>query len=79
MKRTIDISLKYDNLKVNLEQEQGLKRLVKITLLKKGFETSLDGSGRSITVSFGNLPTDIHWNDIKDKPDMAEPLYWEEM
>ena len=78
-KRTIDISLQYDDTNITARQENTSGRTVNVCLTKKGLATSVDGSNRSITVSFGALPTDVHWNDILDKPDMAEPMYWEEM
>lgn len=80
VKRTIDITL-VNNGGVSIETEPQAEptRKVCVCLHKEGFKPELDGTDRSIRVSFGALPSDVHWDDIKDKPDLAEPMYWKEM
>lgn len=81
MMETIDITLIAEETEVNAKQERTSDMML-VSIDGEGFESCACGSGKSITVSFGDLPTfptDVSWGDIQGKPDFAEPMYWEEM
>ena len=79
MSKTIDIQLMAEETGITVTHEETTSRLVTVSLSSTGFNATSDGSGRSITVSFGSLPQSMRWDDLLNPPTAENPSPFHEV